>query len=77
MSQILIPPSQLQPNDIILGDNTGSKQHRDLVLSRNTILVGGRVSILVSRPTSKRHVRVLYNPQAALLVERENPVEKL
>lgn len=70
--RILIPPSQLTGGDIILGRNDDHSRRRgDVVLTRNTTLVNGRVSVLVDRPTSKRHVRVLFNPQTALLVQRE------
>jgi hypothetical protein len=70
-TNVIIPATQLRPGDVVLGHNAGGKQHRDEVLTKNTVLVGGRVSVLVARPTSKRHVRVLFNPQTALLVERE------
>lgn len=70
MSRRIVPAVQLQPKDIILGDASGSKQHRDEVFSKNTVLVNGRVSLLVDRPTSKRHVRVLYSPETPILVER-------
>lgn len=66
----IIPATQLQAGDIILGDNERPANHRDIVISRNTILVGGRVSVLVSRSTSKRHPRVLFNPQTAILIWR-------
>jgi hypothetical protein len=74
MTRILIPPSQLGPGDQILGTNDKSYKHTDTVIARNTILVGNRVSVLVARPTSKRHVRVLFNPQTALLVERPDVI---
>lgn len=70
--RLLIPPSQLTGGDIILGNNEFPYKHVDTVLTRNTTLVNGRVSVLVARPTSKRHVRVLFNPQTALLVQRED-----
>lgn len=67
----IIPAAQLQPEDEILGDSERKYKQVDTVLSKNTTLVAGRVSVLVSRPTSKRHPRVLFNPQTALLVRRE------
>lgn len=66
----IVPATQLQPRDIILGDNERPSKHRDEVITRATQLVGGRVSLLVARPTSKRHPRLLLNPQTALLIWR-------
>lgn len=69
--KLIIPATQLRVEDEILGDNERKYKVPEVVKSKNTILVAGRVSILVTRSTSKRPVRVLLNPQTSLLITRE------
>lgn len=72
---MIVAAAQLQPGDVIQGDQPGNQPpnlHRcDQIHTRVTQLVNGRVSLLVTRPTSKRPVRVLYNPATMVLITRE------